>query len=198
MRKLKLQIQLSLDGYIADVHGKTDWMVWAWGSQWTWDDALKKYFIELKSTVDCVLLSRKMAEEGFIDHWKKVSENTSDPQFPFAKKIAAAEKVVFTKTLDQSTWPNTSLAKGDLTSEVNQLKNKPGQDIMVYGGASFVSSLIQAGLIDEYHLFVNPTILGKGMPIFQQLQDKSALTLLQATPYACGVTVLSYSLRKNK
>lgn len=193
MRKLKLQVQVSVDGYIADANGKTDWMVWNWGPEWTWDTALRSYFIGLKDTVDCVLLSRKMAEEGFIAHWAKTAEDAGNPQYPFAKKIADAQKVVFSKTLTRSVWANTSMAGGDLSTEVNNLKKQDGKDIIVYGGATFASSLIEAGLIDEFHLFVNPAILGNGRSIFKSPVDKPALSLMSAKSYDCGVAVLVYA-----
>lgn len=192
MRKLKLQVQISVDGYIAANKDQTDWLVWAWGPQWIWDQELQKYFIEMTSSVDCVLLSRKMAEEGFIGHWARVAANPDDPQFPFAKKIADAHKVVFTKTLKKSAWDNTKLATGDLVAEINKLKNQEGKDIIVYGGASFLSSLIKAGLVDEFQLFVNPAALGSGKPIFNGLESKLGLSLVKAQAYECGVAVLVY------
>lgn len=192
MKKLKLQVQMSVDGYIADARGKTDWMVWNWGPEWTWDEALRKYFIDLTGSIDTVLLSRKMAEEGFIGHWARVAENPADPQYGFARIIAAASKVVFTKTLHQSVWPNTRLAQSGLAEEVNALKNQEGKDIIVYGGATFVSSLIEAGLIDEFHLFVNPVALGSGLSIFKDPGHKLNLLLVNNQSFDCGVTVLTY------
>ncbi len=192
MRKLKLQIQTSIDGYIADVNGKTDWMVWNWGPEWTWDHQLRNYFNDLKASIDCVLLSRKMAVEGFIHHWAEIAKDSNNPQSGFAKNITKAKKIVFTKTLSKSEWPNTELATGDLVTEINQLKNQSGKDIIVYGGAAFVSALIQAGLIDEYHLFVNPTILGNGKAIFRSLEDKQNLSLVKSISFECDVAVLCY------
>lgn len=66
MRKLTLEVQMSVDGYIAEKNGNTDWMVWNWGDEWNWDDELKKYHTDLTKSVDGILLSRKMAEAGFI------------------------------------------------------------------------------------------------------------------------------------
>ncbi len=87
-------------------------------------------------------------------------------EFPLAKKLVDTPKIVFTKTLEKSNWDNTTLAKGNLTDEINTLKNQSGKDIIVYGGAGFVSSLIKGNLLDEYNFVVNPTALGKGMTIF--------------------------------
>jgi dihydrofolate reductase len=197
MRKLKLLVQMSIDGFVADPDGKTDWMIWNWGPIWTWDSELIERFNDLKSTIDCILLSRKMAEEGFINHWAKVADDDESPQSIFAKKIHNAHKVVFTKTLDKSIWSNTSLAGGDLTTEVTKLKNQPGKDMIVYGGASFVSSLIKARLIDEFYFYINPTILGNGMTIFKDIQDFQTFRLLSSTSYNCGMSVQHYSTNLN-
>lgn len=192
MKKLKLQVQTSVDGFIGDDKGRTDWLVWNWGPEWTWDEALRKHFIGLHETIDTVLLSRKMAQEGFIGHWARVAEDSAGPQYPFAKAIRDASKVVFTKTLDKSVWENTSLAKGHLTIEVNKLKDQAGKDMIVYGGASFVSSLIEEGLVDEFHLFVNPVAIGSGLSIFKDPALKLNLRLVDTQSFDCGVSVLTY------
>ena len=132
--------------------------------------------------------------DGFVSHWTSVVQRPGDPSYPFAKKMVDYPKVVFTKTLASSGWDNTVLAKGDLAEEINALKNQPGKDIIVYGGATFDSSLIRAGLIDEYHLFINPVAIGKGMPIFEDLASKQKLTLKHAIGFDCGIVVLKYEL----
>lgn len=179
MRKLKLQVQMSVDGYIAGTDGKLDWMVW------DWDDELKKYVIELTDPVDCIILGRKLAQ-GFIPHW------ASHPELEGADKYNNTAKVVFTKTLEKSEWDNTVLAKGDLAEEINKLKSQEGKDIIAYGGASFVSSLIKKGLIDEYHLFINPSAIGNGMTIFKEADQKQDFKLIKATKFECGIVVLHY------
>src|ERR1700720_2086118 len=131
MRKVKLQMQLSLDGYVAAADGRLDWLIWDFGKDWTWDDQLRNYHTGLTASVDCVLLSRKMAEEGFIGHWAEMARHAGHPQAAFAGNIVRAQKIVFTKTLDRSVWENTKLAKGDLAAEVNALKKQAGKDIIV-------------------------------------------------------------------
>ncbi|SIO47791.1 dihydrofolate reductase family protein [Chitinophaga niabensis] len=191
MKRLKLQMQLSVDGFVSSAKGKSsDWMVWDFGENWAWDKDLQEYHTSLTASIDCVLLSRKMAEEGFIDHWADMAVNTTNPQSAFARNINNARKIVVTQKLERSIWNNTELAKGDLVTEVNKLKAQGGKDIIVYGGASFVSALIKERLIDEYHLIINPTILGSGVPIFNGRQD---LTLISARSYGKGMVVLVYA-----
>lgn len=192
MRKLILQIQLSVDGFAAATDGSGSWMVWNYGEEWTWDPALQAYHTALIATADDVLLSRKMAEEGFIGHWERMADNTANPQSVFAGHIRDARKVVFTHTLDRSDWPNTVLATGDLTEEVTALKRQQGKNLIVFGGVSFVSALIAARLIDEYHLIINPAIIGRGMPVFDKVKDILGLSLVSATAYPSGITVLHY------
>ncbi len=183
MKKLKLQMQLSLDGFVGRPNGELDWMTW------DWDDKLKNYVIELTDSVDSILMGRKMTD-GFISYWTNLKPD--DPEYLFAKKMVDYTKIVFTRTLDKSNWANTKLAKGNIVDEVNQLKKQPGKDIIVYGGASFVSSLIKNNLIDEYHLFINPTAIGKGMEIFNGLNDKLKLKLAYSEMFNCGIVVNHY------
>lgn len=190
MRKLKLEIQLSLDGFVADHVGNTDWMIWNWSDPWTWDKELQQYHNDLTNSSDCILLSRKMAEEGFHNHWEQIKPDSA--LYAFAKPITDMRKIVFSKTLKKSLWKNTQLATGDLTKEVNKLKNETGKDIIAYGGSTFASSLTTAGLIDEYHLIVNPVTLGKGMPLFTEFTGKLNLKLVSCKAFACGVAVLQY------
>ncbi|MFN8357589.1 MAG: dihydrofolate reductase family protein [Spirosomataceae bacterium] len=186
MRTLKLQVQLSVDGYIAGPNGEMDWLVW------NWDDALKAYVGALTEPVDTILLGRKLAE-GFIPAWDAYL-NSPEP-VDGAQKMVETPKVVFTKTITESPWENVAVANGELVAEITALKQQTGGDLIAYGGGTFVSSLIEAGLIDEYHLFVNPVALGQGMPIFKSLAQQQPLTLVKATAFACGIVVLHYTLR---
>ncbi|MBC7864213.1 MAG: dihydrofolate reductase [Bacteroidia bacterium] len=179
MRKLKLQVQMSIDGFIAGPNGEMDWMVW------NWDEELKNYVKGITEPVDCIILGRKLAQ-GFIPYWASVPEQEG------ADKINSTKKVVFTKTLEKSDWDNTVLAKGDLVDEITKLKNQEGKDIIVYGGATFVSALIKHGLIDEFHLFINPSANGNGMPIFKELSSKQDFKLVKTVAFPCGIAVLNY------
>lgn len=185
IRKLKLQMQISVDGYVAGPNGEMDWMVW------DWDDELKKYVEQLTATIDTILLGRKMVD-GFVSHWANVIKQPQDPEFTSGKKMMDTPKVVFSKTLKESHWENTDIATGVLEDEINRLKNQNGKDIIVYVGASFVSSLIQETLIDEFHLFVNPALLGYGKTIFKDVKSKEKLTLVNSIPFDCGIVLLHY------
>ena len=180
---------MSIDGYIAGPNSEMDWLVW------NWDDKLKEYVNELTESVDCILLGRKMTE-GFISYWSDAMSKPDHPDYAFAKKMIETPKVVFTKTLNKSKWVNTDIATGGLTDEINKLKRQEGKDIVVYGGASFDSSLIKAGLIDEFHLFVNPTAIGNGMTIFKDLNEMQKFTLVKSIAFDCGIVLLHYEPKR--
>ena len=181
-------MQITLDGFVAGPNGELDWMN---SNMEMEDDKLLQYITFLIDSSDTILMGRKMTD-GFVNYWTNVVKNPNSPEYPFAKKMVDTPKVVFTKTLDESRWPNTVLAKGDIVEEVNKLKNRPGKDLLVYGGAGFVSSLIKHDLIDEYHFFVNPVAISKGMTIFSELGHYFKLKQIDATLYECGITVHNY------
>ena len=181
---------MTVDGYIAGPNGEMDWMTL------NWDNELNKYVKEITEPVDCIVLGRKLAE-GFIPYWADVAANPDDPEFTAGKKFTDTHKVVFTKTLDKPAWDNTVLANGDLVDEITQLKKQDGKDIIAYGGATFVSALIKKGLIDEFHLFINPIAIGNGMTIFTELDSKQNLTLVKSTSFDCGIVDLNYAPQRD-
>src|SRR5580765_3058612 len=132
MRKLKLQVQISVDGYVGGTNGELDWNVKA-------DEKLWLFMNEEADSSDTLLLGRKMAQ-GFVGHFEEFKPD--NPKFSFAQKMVNFRRIIFTKTLDKPFGKNTSLAKGNLPGEIAKLKSENGKDILVYGGAGFVSSLI--------------------------------------------------------
>lgn len=189
LRKLKLQVQMSIDGCIAGPNGEMDWMV---GLQ---DDKINKYVNELTESFDTILLGRRMAD-GFISYWSDVINKPDDPWYALAKKMIEIPKVVFTKTLNKSKWINTEIATGDLTDEIMKLKSREGKDMVVYGGASFDSSLIKLGLIDEFLLFINPVAIGNGMTIFKDLNEIQKFNMIKSLAFDSGEVLLHYEALK--
>src|SRR5260221_12866859 len=122
MRKLKLQVQMSVDGYVAGTSGESDWMTW------NLDDKLLEFINSLTDSSDTILLGRKMTE-GFVNYWEGVQPGSTE--FSFAKKMVDTPKIIFTKTLDKPIGKNTALAKGNLADEIAKLKKQNGKDIVV-------------------------------------------------------------------
>lgn len=189
MRKLKIQIQISIDGYIAGINGEMDWMITKW------DQELKKYVYNLTRPVDCILLGKNLASV-FMETWKK---RLDDPLLSdaLARKINETSKIVFSNTLKEKSWKNTKILRGDFVEEISKLKQTKGRDIIVYGGATLVQSLVRSGLIDEYHLFINPVILGKGIPLFEGMEPLN-MKLVYSTSFDCGINVICYLPDKTK
>jgi dihydrofolate reductase len=190
LRKLRLQVQMSVDGCIAGPNGEMDWMVGLL------DDELIKYAYKLTEPVDTILLGRKMTDV-FISYWSNVMNKPDDPWYTFAKKMIETPKVVFTKTVNKSRWINTDIATGDLIEEVSKIKSQNGMDIVVYGGASFDSSLIKEKLIDEFYLFINPVAIGNGMTIFKDLNEIQKYTLIESKVFECGIVLLRYEAKRS-
>ena len=185
MRKLKLQMQVTLDGFNST--GPNDEQQWV-----TWDlDCVRQYVIDLLDTSDTILIGRKLAVD-YIPFWQETVKNPDDPMFEFATRIVNAKKIVFTKTLGNSIWDKTELASGNLKEEINKLKSQKGKDIIVYGGSSFVSALIREGLIDEFHFFINPIAIGKGVSPFGQLNNWQQLKFKNSITCASGLIILHY------
>jgi dihydrofolate reductase len=180
MRKLKLQMQITIDGFVAGTEGQLDWMTRAM------DEKLLAFINHLTDTSDTILLGRKMTE-GFIEYWEQAITQPNSPSF--GQKMVSIPKVVFSKTINKVAGQNVRVENGPLVEAVNGLKSQAGKDIVVYGGATFVSSLIENGLIDEFNFFVNPVAIGKGMQVFAA---RKPLKLVSSTAYPSGIVVNTY------
>jgi dihydrofolate reductase len=185
MRKLKLQMQVTVDGCVAGPEGQLDWMTF------DMDSALLAFITHLTDTSDTILLGRKMTE-GFVKYWEHAVTQRDSPEQPFAEKMVGFPKVVFSKTVSHVEGKNVRVENGDLVAAVQQLKRQPGKDLIVYGGATFVSSLIEHGQIDELNFFVNPVAIGSGMRIFK---GRTPLALVESTAYSSGIVVDRYRPR---
>jgi dihydrofolate reductase len=186
VRKLKLQMQMSIDGFVAGPKGELDWM-----TSFDKDKQLGAFVDELADTSDTILLGRKMAP-GFMPFWESVSTKPDSMEYDFAQKMVRIPKIVFSKTLRHIDGQNVRVENGDLGEAVNQLKRQPGKDLLVYGGASFVSSLVQHDLIDELNLFINTVAIGEGFRIFPV---RKALLLKRSLAYPSGIVVNTYGIK---
>jgi dihydrofolate reductase len=171
MRKLVLSMAVSLDGLVARP-GRFG--AGGWGPP-PEDPALKQRKLDWFGNVDLHLMGRVTYEEmaGF---WP-----TSDD--PYAAPMNQIPKVVFSKTLERAEWADTQIARGELASEIAELKRQPGNDLLAWGGAAFAQSLSVLGLVDEYRLILQPVALGAGLPLFKHLSQPLRLQLVDAHTY---------------
>lgn len=174
-------MQITIDGFVAGPNGEQDW-VFISGKQDP--EALQKivgFGADLATGCDTLLIGRKLAAAGFCNYWENVADNQPDnPWHPLAQLIADHRKIAFSSTETTLPGRNLEVENGDLASVVQTLKEKPGKDILVYGGANFVSSLVSLNLIDEYYLIVNPIAIGSGISIFKErkvLELESSIAL---------------------
>jgi dihydrofolate reductase len=150
------------------------------------DEGAIARIVQITDSSDTILLGRKMTD-GFIKYWEGVQPDS--PEYSFARKMVDTPKVVFSKTVTRVEGKNVRVESGDLVQAVTRLKEQRGKDIVVYGGATFVSALIEHDLIDELNIFVDPVAIGRGMRIFK---DRKALRLASSTAYSSGVVVNTY------
>jgi len=175
---------MTVDGFVAGPKGELDW-IWI-GKQ---DESILQHVIELADTCDTILLGRRMTRE-FIDHWENVLDNqpTSVEQ-PLAQRMVSMRKIVFSHSETAIKGRNVEVENGDLAAAVQALKKQPGKDIMVYGGATFVSSLISQNLVDEYYIFRRPVAIGNGLSIFK---EQKLLALESSISYKNGTLLNKY------
>ena len=153
---------MTLDGFVAGPNGESEWVFISGG-----DEVGFRKVIELAESCDTILLGRKMTP-GFIGYWENVVDNQPDSQEqPLAQRMVNMRKIVFSQSGNVIEGRNLTVESGDLATAVQALKKESGKDIMVYGGAAFVSSLISLDLIDEYYIFRSPVAIGDGLSIFK-------------------------------
>lgn len=174
---------------MAGPHGELDWHFPLWNNE------MANFAYEQLCLMDCILLGR-ITYQAMASYWPYEANNISygRQERAYANMMNNYKKIVFSKTLRTVEWRNTRLVKNNLAQEVAALKDQPGLDMIVYGSGSIVSRLMELDLIDEYVLWLHPVVLGRGIPIFNQIQRKYPLPLqlLKTKTFSSGVVVLYY------
>jgi dihydrofolate reductase len=182
MRKVIAFEQVSLDGYFVDANGD---MSWAHKQDPEWTE-----FASGNASGDGALLFGRVTYQMMASFWPTPAAMVRAPAV--AEGMNNMPKFVFSRTLDEASWKNTTLVKGDILAEVRRMKNEPGPGLAILGSGSIVSQLAQAGLIDEFQIVVNPIILGKGKTLFEGVKEKVALKLIRTRAFGNGNVVLYY------
>lgn len=179
LRKLFWQMMVTLDGFMEGPNRELDWHVV--------DEDFNRHVTDMLSSIDAILLGR-VTYQLFAGYWPSSTDRE-------AHKMNDLPKIVFSRTLDRVEWKNSSLVKEVVSEEVARLKPQPGNDLAMFGSADLASTFMRLGLIDEFRIFVNPVVLGGGTPMFKDIQDRTALTLVKTKTLSSGVVILYYQPR---
>jgi len=185
MRKLSVFNHLSLDGFFTDATGDMSWA--HTGS----DDAEWNAFVAENATGGGPLMFGRVTYQMMAGFWPTPMAAAMNPVV--ADRMNAMPKIVFSRTLHEAAWSNTTLLGADMLSEVRRLKSDPGDDITILGSGTVVSALTEAGLIDEYQLVVNPIVLGSGRTLFENVTRKLRLRRTGSRSFGNGSVLVSYA-----
>ncbi len=176
MRKVVAAEYVSLDGVMEEP---------AWTGPY-FDEDLGKFQQDLLFTSDALLLGR-VTYEGFAAAWPSMTDEAG-----FADRMNGLPKHVASTTLEGPLDWNASLIEGSVAEEVSRLKEQSGQNLLIYGSADLVDTLMQHGLIDEYRLMVFPIVLGSGKRLFANHTETEALEFVDSKNTGSGVVVITY------
>jgi len=180
MRKIILDLAVSLDGFIEGVNGEIDWCIL--------DEEVSEELLKLASRIDTVLYGR-ISYEGYGNY--SPADTASDFEKQFYGQINRMHKVVFTRREDFNP-PGATVIRNNIKDAVTQLKSQPGKDIWLFGGASLISALIAEDLVDEYRIAVHPVVLGAGKPLFSNVKERINLGLTHTRAFSSGLVGLYY------
>jgi dihydrofolate reductase len=189
MRKVILAMQMTLDGFVCGPNDEMDWLI---GGDEEWTEMFKDL-----ADVDMCLLGSKMFP-GYAGYWRSVLTNpvANKNERKYAEYADRTPHIVFSKSGSlKSDWANTRVAE-DPEREISRLKKESGKNMIVWGGADFASTLIKLGLIDEYRITLNPTLLGGGKSPFNNIGSQTKLSFIDSRPLTSGNVILRYKTVK--
>ncbi|WP_460972711.1 dihydrofolate reductase family protein [Spirosoma migulaei] len=185
MRKLLFFMHTSLDGFVAGPNGEMDWI--------NLDDVLFDFVGTMTEQADTALYGR-VTYEMMQAYWPTAADqpNASRHDIEHSSWYNKVPKVVLSKTMSETGLTNTTVISDHLSDHIHKLKQQEGRNILIFGSPGASQSLLNQGLIDEFWLFVNPVILGQGMPLFKNITGRARLKLVETKPFDCGVLALHY------
>ncbi len=187
MRKIISFMHISLDGFVAGLNGEMDWI--------KVDEEIFDHVAKRISNGDTALYGR-VTYQMMESYWPTAADNpqASRHDIEHSKWYKKVRKVVLSKTMKDNNDAHTEIICDNLSDRINEIKQQPGEDILLFGSPTATHSLIQLNLIDGYWLFVNPIILGQGIPLFTGIKNKIKLNLMNSHSFSCGVSELNYVL----
>jgi dihydrofolate reductase len=187
MRKIVSFMHISLDGFVAGSNGEMSWI--------KVDEEIFDHVGKRISETDTALYGR-VTYEMMESYWPNAGKEpgASNHDINHSKWYSKAHKLVLSKTMKGADLPNTTIISDNLSQKINEIKQGAGSEILLFGSPTATHSLIQQNLIDGYWLFVNPIILGQGIPLFTDIKDKIKLKLLATRQFTSGVIELNYTV----
>ena len=185
MRNLIFFMHTSLDGYVAGLNGEMNWI--------KFDAALFDFVATMTDKADTALYGR-VTYEMMQGYWPKAGEkpNATKHDIEHSTWYNNVSKVVLSTTMQETGLHNTKIIADHLSDNINKIKQQDGKNILIFGSPRASQSLLNEGLIDEFWLFINPIILGQGMPLFKTVTGTTLLTLVESKTFACGVIALHF------
>ena len=186
MRKLIFFMHTSLDGFVAGLKGEMNWL--------HVDDEMFDFVATMTEKADTALYGR-VTYEMMQSYWPTAGEqpNSSKHDKEHSAWYSKVSKIVLSKTLREEGLENTKVIADNLSENINRIKQQNGKNILIFGSPSATHSLLNQGLIDEFWLFVNPIIVGQGIPLFNHVPEPINLNLIETRIFSCGVIALHYS-----
>ena len=188
MAKLIAFNSVSLDGYFVDENGDMQW------AHNTSKDEEWDAFVAGNASGEGIMVFGRITYELMVSYWPTPSAIQTNPVV--AEQMNKRRKIVFSKTLSNSSWNNTKIVKEDMVAEIRKMKNEAGNGIAILGSGSIISQLTQERLIDEYQVVVVPVVLGKGRSMFEGIKDKLSLQLTKTRSFRNGNVLLCYEPSK--
>ena len=182
MRNIILNLAVTLDGFIEGPNGELDWLV-------------RDESIDFGDILNEILSDKDTIFYGRVSYDKWGNFRPDDHSTPKIKKaydvLHSKTKYVFSRT-KTGDGTDAIFINSNIEERVRDIQNQTGKNIWLYGGAKIITTFLNLDLIDEYRLAVHPVIIGKGKPLFENIEDRHKLTLLDAEAYRSGVTLLKY------
>jgi dihydrofolate reductase len=173
-------LMATVDGYYEGPNQEFDF--------WTIDDEFHRFAAEQLDKMDTLVLGR-VTYEGMAGFWPTPAADDEDPRI--TERMNGISKVVVSRTLDKADWANSRIVR--TPEELAALKQEPGRDMAVFGSSALTVSLLQAGLIDEVRIMVNPVVIGAGKSLFRTASERVGLELTKSRPFDSGNVLLYYA-----
>ncbi|TWF42798.1 dihydrofolate reductase [Chitinophaga polysaccharea] len=189
MRKIVSFMHISLDGLIAGPNGEMDWI--------RVNDEIFDYAGDRTNNSDTVLYGR-VTYDMMEGYWPTAADkpNPSKHDIEHSTWYKQVDKVVLSRTMNGQQRDKTTIIHDDVEKQILAIKEKPGKEIIIFGSPRATQTLMQYGLVDEFWLFVNPVLLGKGIALFKDVPGKVSLKLLKSHAFSSGVVCLHYETVK--